>query len=194
MGLIRGVVMLNVCVFCGSKAGDRVEFVEAAEDVGRYLALRGHVLVYGGGSTGMMGVLADAALAHGGRVVGVITEHLARPELMHSGVADMRVTRDMHERKSQMHVLSDVYVALPGGFGTMEEFFEATTWAQLELHDHPVAILNTCGLYDGLVELMDRMLACGFLSARCRALVSVFSETAELCDWIDRNSGVGGEG
>lgn len=178
--------MVNVCVFCGSKTGDRAEFVQATAELGRYLSRRGHTVIYGGGSTGIMGILADTVLSDGGQIIGVITEHLARPELMHAGVPDMRVTADMHKRKAMMHDLSDVYVALPGGFGTMEEFFEATTWAQLELHTRPVAVLNIAGLYDGLIQMMDQMVERGFISGRCRELVSVFTETAALCDWLNR--------
>jgi uncharacterized protein (TIGR00730 family) len=115
----------------------------------------------------------------------VITEQLAQPELMHYGVADMRVTADMHQRKAMMHQLSDAYVALPGGLGTMEELFEAVTWAQLELHARPIAILNIDGLYDGLVQLLDTMRQRGFLSSRCRSLVTVVNSVDELCRWID---------
>lgn len=180
--------MLNVCVFCGSRTGDRSEFVTSTEMLGRYLSQPGHTVIYGGGSTGIMGILADTVLSEGGQIIGIITRHLARPELMHAGVQDMRITADMHERKAMMHALSDVYVALPGGFGTMEEFFEATTWAQLELHTRPVAILNSMGLYDGLVQMMDQMVERGFLSQRCRSLVAVFTEAAALCEWLSRKA------
>ena len=172
--------MLSICVFCGSKSGDRPEYAEAADELGRALARAGHQLIYGGGSTGIMGLLAEAVLIGGGRVIGVITEHLARPELMHAGVADMRITGDMHARKSLMHSLADVYVILPGGFGTMEEFFEAVTWAQLELHERPVLLLNVAGLYDGLIRMMDDMVVHGFLSPRCRALVTVCESSEQL--------------
>jgi uncharacterized protein (TIGR00730 family) len=133
-----------------------------------------------------MGQLADAMLARGGEVVGVITTQLAQPELMHLRVRDMRVMADMHQRKALMHELSDVYIALPGGLGTMEEFFEAVTWAQLELHARPIAILNVNGLYDGLVELLDTMKSRGFLSSRCRSLVTVCESVEELCGWLEQ--------
>jgi uncharacterized protein (TIGR00730 family) len=133
-----------------------------------------------------MGQLADAMLARGGEVVGVITTQLAQPELMHLRVRDMRVMADMHQRKALMHELSDVYIALPGGLGTMEEFFEAVTWAQLELHARPIAILNVHGLYDGLVELLDTMKSRGFLSSRCRSLVTVCESVEELCGWLEQ--------
>ncbi len=172
--------MLRVCVFCGSKSGDRAEYAESAEQLGQWLARGGHTLIYGGGSTGMMGLLAEAVLAERGAVIGVITEHLARPELMHAGVCDMRITRDMHARKALMHELSDVYVGLPGGFGTLEELFEAVTWAQLELHARPVLLLNVAGLYDGLIRLLDDMTVHGFLSLRCRRLMTICSTDEEL--------------
>jgi len=181
--------MPAVCVFCGSKSGDRPEYAEAAEELGRSLARSGYPLIYGGGSTGIMGLLAESVLQGGGRVTGVITEHLARPELMHPGVADMRITADMHARKSLMHSLADVYVILPGGFGTMEEFFEAVTWAQLELHERPVLLLNVAGLYDGLVRLMDDMVAHGFLSQRCRSLVTVCADGEQLWQQLNRVAG-----
>lgn len=132
----------------------------------------------------MMGVIADAVLAQGGKIVGVIPQHLARPELIHSGVADMRITVDMHERKALMHSLADVYVALPGGYGTLEELFEAVTWAQLELHTREVKVLNIGGLYNGLVEMLDRMTETGFLSTTCRRHLEVFSTVDEMSTWI----------
>ena len=177
--------MVSVCVFCGARGGDLVGYGDSARLLARHLAGAGIRLIYGGGSTGIMGSLADEMLAAGGDITGVITEQLAQPELMHHHVADMRITADMHQRKALMHQLSDAYIALPGGLGTMEEFFEAVTWAQLEIHARPIAILNLHGLYDGLVQLLDTMKQRGFLSPRCRSLVSVFSSTEELCRWID---------
>lgn len=177
--------MANICVFCGSKSGHQPEFVAAARELGEYLAQNGHTLIYGGGSTGIMGVIADTVLSKEGPIVGVIPLHLARPELMHSSVSDMRITADMHERKALMHRLSDVYIALPGGFGTMEELFEAVTWAQLDLHAHPVAILNIAGLYDGMVHMIHAMKQEGFLSQKCLNLLSIFHSTSELIEWLD---------
>ncbi len=176
--------MAHICVFCGSRSGDSQQFADAAVALGSLISEFGHTLVYGGGSTGIMGVIADAVLANNGKIVGVIPSHLARPELMHSGVADMRVTADMHERKAMMHSLADVYIALPGGYGTLEELFEAVTWAQLELHTRQVKILNIGGLYDGLVEMLDRMMETGFLSRDCRRHLEVFSTVDEMSAWI----------
>jgi uncharacterized protein (TIGR00730 family) len=176
--------MARICVFCGSRAGDSEEFAEVAETLGAFLAQGGHTVVYGGGSTGIMGILADAALRHGGTVIGVIPRHLARPELMHNGVADMRITVDMHERKALMHSLADAYIALPGGYGTLEELFEAVTWAQLELHTREVTVLNVCGLFDGLSTMLDQMTEHGFLSEDCRRHLRVFSNIEQVLEWV----------
>ena len=183
--------MVSVCVFCGSRAGDHPDFIAAAETLGQFLAKQKHTLVYGGGSTGIMGAVADAMLQQDGHIIGVIPEHLARVELMHSDVADMRITRDMHERKALMHQLSDVYVTLPGGFGTMEELFEAVTWAQLELHARPIALLNLHGLYDGLVELIASMTHNGFLSSKCQELLTVFTSVDDLIQWLRQQTASG---
>lgn len=178
--------MANICVFCGSRSGDDSQYANAARELGRFLSANNHTLVYGGGSTGIMGVIADAMLESQGQIIGVIPAHLARPELMHSAVKDMRLTADMHERKAMMHQLSDAYVALPGGFGTMEELFEAITWAQLELHSRPIVVVNINGIYDGLVQLIDSMAAHGFLSAKCRNLVTIVHDTEGLHTWLVR--------
>lgn len=180
--------MASICVFCGSRSGDRPEYAQAAHDLGLYLAESGHRLIYGGGSTGIMGAVADAVLQKNGHIIGVIPTHLARVELMHAAVQDMRVTADMHERKALMHQLADVYVVLPGGFGTMEEFFEAVTWAQLDLHTRPIAVLNLFGIYDGLIELMDTMMRAGFLSATCRAHVTEFRDLLLLTEWLQHKA------
>lgn len=177
--------MVSICVFCGSKTGDSPQYLQAARALGQYLAMNNHQLIYGGGSTGMMGAIADAMLPLRGRIIGVIPTHLARVELMHTEVSDMRVTADMHERKALMHQLSDVYVALPGGFGTMEELFEAITWAQLDLHTRPIVVVNINGIYDGLVQLIDSMKSSGFLSTQCRNLVNVVPDEASLLQWLD---------
>lgn len=177
--------MAAICVFCGSKPGSDPVFRSAARSLGRFLAENGHTTVYGGGSVGLMGELADEVLRCGGRITGVITRHLARAELMHADVPDMRITADMHERKALMHSLADAYVALPGGYGTMEELFEAVTWAQLELHALPIAVLNVGGLYDGLQQLIAGMAAQGFLSDHCRSLITVADSDSGLHHWIE---------
>ncbi|MDA1232074.1 MAG: TIGR00730 family Rossman fold protein, partial [Planctomycetota bacterium] len=144
----------------------------------------GHTLVYGGGSTGIMGILANVVLQNGGKVIGVIPQHLARPELMHDRVSDMRITIDMHTRKALMHSLADAYIALPGGYGTLEELFEAVTWSQLALHSRPVKVLNINGLFDGLVAMLDQMTHHGFLSLACRQHLEVYSTTEESLPWV----------
>lgn len=176
--------MLSICVFCGSREGNRPEYSAAAEELGSWISENQCRLIYGGGSTGIMGRIADAVLDGNGQIVGVITEQLAQPELMHHGVSDMRIVADMHRRKAMMHELSDVYVTLPGALGTMEEFFEAAAWAQLTIHARPVAILSSGGFYAALTELLDAMVQADFLSLSCRRLIHVFSETSALCEWL----------
>lgn len=177
--------MARICVFCGSRSGDLSEFNRAAENLGSHLVRCGHTLVYGGGRTGMMGILADRVLQNGGKVIGVIPQHLARPELMHECVPDMRITIDMHARKAVMHSLADAYIALPGGYGTLEELFEAVTWSQLALHSRPVKVLNINGLFNGLVDMLDQMTNHGFLSVECRQHLQVYSTTEELLPWVE---------
>ena len=164
--------MKSVCVYCGSNSGRNPVFVETARNVGAALAGRGIEIVYGGGRVGLMGELADAALAAGGRVQGIIPEFLALKEIAHLELTDLHVVRSMHARKAMMVQLSEAFIALPGGIGTMEELFEVWTWAQLGHHTHPVGLLNVEGYYDDLVAFLDRMNDEGFLNgAHRRALV-----------------------
>ena len=155
--------MKSVCVFCGSSDGARPAYADAARAFGRMLAVRGLTLVYGGGNVGMMRQLADAVLEAGGRVVGVIPEQLVDRERAHRGVSELRVVGSMHERKALMVALSDAFIALPGGFGTLDELFEVLTWAQLGLHDKPCALLNVDGYFDHLVSLVERARVDGFI-------------------------------
>jgi uncharacterized protein (TIGR00730 family) len=138
--------MKRICVFCGSSSGNRPEYRAAAEELGTELARRNIGLVYGGGNVGLMGVLADAVLGAGGEAVGVIPEHLMAREIGHDGLTKLDVVRSMHERKALMADLSDAFIALPGGFGTLEEFCEVVTWTQLGLHSKPCGILNVLGI------------------------------------------------
>lgn len=147
----------SVCVYCGSSPGLMPEYRDAAISVGRLLAHEGITLVYGGGNVGLMGAMADSALAHGGRVIGVIPHALVAMEVAHHGVSELLAVGDMHERKKKMADLADAFVALPGGIGTLEEIFEAMTWSQLCIHDKPCGFLNTCGYYDGLFQFMRHM-------------------------------------
>lgn len=174
--------MQRLCVFCGSAAGVRPAYAEAARALARELVRRGIGLVYGGGSVGLMGILADAVLASGGDVVGVIPRGLATPELAHPGVRDLRVVRSMHERKALMAALADGFVALPGGLGTLEETLEVLTWAQLGIHQKPVGLLNAAGYWDALLALLAHAAREGFLSAEHRALLLAADTASALLD------------
>ena len=157
--------MRAVCVYCGSNAGSRPLYAERAAALGTRLAREGLALVYGGGNVGLMGIVADAALAAGGEVVGVIPQQLVQWEVAHRGLTRLEVVANMHERKARMFDLSDAFVALPGGFGTLDEMFEMLTWRQLGLGDKPCAFLDVDGFYAPLVAMMDRMVEERFLHA-----------------------------
>jgi uncharacterized protein (TIGR00730 family) len=158
-----GSFMQSVCVFCGSSGNARAEYFDAARETGVALARRGLLLVYGGARVGLMGALAGAALAAGGRVTGVIPRTLVEKEVAHSGLTDLRVVESMHDRKALMNELSDAFVALPGGFGTLDELFETLTWGQLGFHAKPCGLLNIRGYYAPLLALCDRAVEDGFL-------------------------------
>ena len=165
--------MRRLCVFCGSSGGGRPAYGDAARRLGAAMARRGLGLVYGGGHVGLMGVLADAVLAGGGEIIGVIPQALIDRELAHPKVADMRVVQTMHERKALMAELSDAFLALAGGYGTADETFEMLTWAQLKIHDKPIGLLNVDGFFDPLLAWLDRAVADGFIKPRHRNLVRV---------------------
>lgn len=169
-------------VFCGSSVGGRPVYAAAAAALGRALAERGVALVYGGGCVGLMGILADATLAAGGHVVGVIPQALVDLEVCHRGLPDLRVVASMHERKALMAELADAFVALPGGIGTLEEFFEVWTWTQLGVHRKPCGLLNVAGYYAPLLACIDHLVAERFLHPTHRALVLVEAEPAALLD------------
>jgi uncharacterized protein (TIGR00730 family) len=152
-----------VCVFCGSSAGSDPRFVEAARDAGTLLARRGLELVFGGGHNGMMGALADAALAAGGRVTGVIPQHLMRPEVVHLGLSELIVVDSMHQRKRLMADRADCFLVLPGGYGTLDETFEMVTWLQLGLQRKPLALINVGGYFDPLLQWVRHAVASGFV-------------------------------
>lgn len=172
----------RVCVFCGSSAGSDLVHRRSAETFGALLARERIELVYGGGSVGLMGTIADAVLAASGHVIGVIPEFLATRELLHTGVTDLRVTRDMHERKALMASLADGFVAMPGGLGTFEELFEVLTWSQLGLHRKPIGLLNVAGYFDPLVAMIDRAIHDGFCKEQHRQLFVVDSEPTRLLE------------
>ena len=191
--------MKRVCVFCGSSSGVRPGYRAAAEELGRRLAGRGMGLVYGGARVGLMGAVADAVLSARGQVIGVIPEALVSKELAHTGLTELRVVASMHERKAVMADLSDGFIAIPGGWGTLEELFEVLTWGQLGLHQKPCGLLNVEQYFDGLLSFADRMIEEGFVRRENGAMISVSSDPAALIDllvaytpsrsvekWIDR--------
>ena len=172
--------MERICVFCGSNSGASPDYARAAARMGTLLAERGITLIYGGGHVGLMGVLADAALKAGGRVIGVIPEALEAREVAHTGLTELRVVRSMHERKALMSELADGFIALPGGIGTMEEWFEVWTWGQLGIHPKPLGMLNVAGYYDHLLAFFDRMVADGFLPHAHRSMAIVGKDAEDL--------------
>ena len=174
--------MKRLCVFCGSSHGANPAYAEAAVTLGTLLAKRGIGLVYGGGNVGLMGVIADAALAAGGEVIGVIPKSLADREVAHHGVTDLRVVDSMHTRKAMMAELSDAFIAMPGGVGTFEEFFEAITWTQLGLHRKACGLLNVAGFYTPLAVFIDQAVSEGFIKPVHRAAIVVDDNLERLLD------------
>src|SRR5687767_10192314 len=170
--------MKRVCVFCGSNRGDNPAYASVAIQLGEILAARNMGLVYGGGCVGLMGVLADAVLANGGDVIGVIPKHLSSKEIAHYGLKDLRVVDSMHQRKALMAELADGFITLPGGFGTFEEFLEIVTWGQLGLHRKPAGLLNVCGFYNPLLAQMELSIREGFIR-RDNARLILASENPE---------------
>ena len=177
--------MRRICVFCASNSGARPEYRAITEELGRELARKKVSVVYGGGKVGLMGALADAALAAGGEVVGVIPEQLMAREIGHPGLTKLHVVRSMHERKAMMADLSDAFIALPGGFGTLEEFFEVVTWAQLGLHAKPCGILNVHRYYSSLLAMLDHAVHEGLLRAENRDLILARESVPELLRALD---------
>lgn len=172
----------RICVYCGSNPGSDPAHRSAARALGAFLARSGLGLVYGGGNVGLMGAVADGALSQGGEVIGVIPRSLMEKELGHGGVTELRVVASMHERKQMMVDLSDAFIALPGGFGTLDELFETLTWLQLAFHDKPVGLLNVGGFFDGLVEFIHHMSRQGFLKPEHARCVLVESEASKLLE------------
>ena len=190
--------MRQICVFCGSRSGVSYAYEEGARRLGWALAKAGITLVYGGGRVGLMGVLADTVLGSGGEVIGVIPKALVRREVAHAGLSDLRVVGSMHERKALMSELSEGFVMLPGGIGTLEEFFEVLSWAQLGVHSKPCGLLNVEDYYEPLLAFLDHAVVRGFLSEQHRSMVLVKTEpelllkafaryqAPEVAEWIDR--------
>ncbi len=178
----------SLCVYCGSRAGNTAEFAAVAREVGGWIARRGGQLVYGGGHNGLMGILADAALAEGGRVIGVIPKALVEKEYAHTGCTELRIVENMHDRKRLMAEQADAFLALPGGIGTLEEFFEVWTWRQLGYHDKPVGLLNFNGFYDGLLAFLRSAAANGFMNASQMSLIRSEGNAAALLEALVRDA------
>jgi len=191
--------MKSICVFCGSSSGFDPRFAEAARAVGDHLASADVRLIYGGGKIGLMGTLADAALAAGGEVIGVIPRMLIEREVGHEGLTELRIVESMLERKTHMVELSDGFIALPGGTGTLDELFEVWTWAQLGLHTKPLGILDVAGFYGGLIEFLDHVARQGFARQEQRSMLLIDDDPGRLLDrmrafrspiagkWLDRD-------
>jgi len=178
--------MKAVCVYCGSSNGARPVYAEAAKAFGRALVQNDLSLVYGGGRVGLMGLIADEVLAAGGRAVGVIPELLLAKEVGHTDLTELHVVPDMHERKKRMADLSDAFVAMPGGVGTFEEFFEVYTWAQLGYHQKPVGLLDVNGYFDPLLAMLRHTVEEGFMRAPYLDIIQVAAEPAEMIDKLAR--------
>ncbi|MGA2672319.1 MAG: TIGR00730 family Rossman fold protein [Terracidiphilus sp.] len=169
----------RVAVYCGSADGNNPAFLNEARALGKAIAAAGLGLVYGGAKVGLMGAVADAALAGGAAVTGVLPEVLAGKEIAHGGLSSLELVATMHERKARMVELADAFLVLPGGYGTLEELLEAVTWAQLRLHAKPCILINTAGYWDGLLKFLDTAVAAGFLKAKNRGLLRVATNAAE---------------
>ena len=176
--------MKSICVYCGSNAGNRPIYAERAVALGQRIAHEGLALIYGGGNVGLMGLAADAALAAGGEVIGVIPEQLVTWEVAHKGVSRLEVVANMHERKMRMFDLADAFVALPGGFGTLDEMFEMLTWRQLGIGDKPCAFLDVDGFYAPLLQMIDRMVAERFLHPEQRADLWHGEDIDAMLEWM----------
>jgi len=169
----------RVAVYCGSANGNDAAFLAEAQALGAAIAAAGLGLVYGGASVGLMGAVADAALAGGAEVIGVLPDVLAGKEIAHAGLTRLELVSTMHERKARMAELADAFLVLPGGYGTLEELLEVVTWAQLRLHAKPIVLINTVGYWDGLLGFLDTALAAGFLKPKNRALMLVAGSALE---------------
>lgn len=172
--------MKAIGIFCGSSSGENPLYIETARYVGKTLAAADISIVYGGGKVGLMGAVADACLAHGGHVVGVMPRGLFEKEIAHKGLSELHVVENMHERKTKMAELSDGFIALPGGAGTLEEIFEQWTWAQLGIHHKPCAFLNINGYYDPLQTMVDKMVTEGFMHARYADMLPFATEAESV--------------
>lgn len=180
----------SVCVYCGSRSGNTPEFAAMARQIGRWIGLHGGQLVFGGGHNGLMGIMADAALAAGARVVGVIPKALVEKEWAHSGCTELHIVETMHERKRIMAEHADAFLALPGGIGTLEEFFEVWTWRQLGYHDKPVGLLNSGGYYDALLAFLASAVTQGFMSDWQMELIHTDDDAERLLQALVQAAGL----
>ncbi|MFC5522251.1 TIGR00730 family Rossman fold protein [Polaromonas jejuensis] len=180
----------SLCVYCGSRLGNQAEFAAVARQIGTWIATHGGQLVYGGGHNGLMGIMADAALAAGGRVIGVIPKALVEKEWAHTGCTQLHVVDNMHERKRIMAEHADAFLALPGGIGTLEEFFEVWTWRQLGYHNKPVGLLNLGGYYDSLLSFLQSAVTSGFMSDWQMGLIRTGSEVEPLLEALVQAAGM----
>lgn len=180
--------MKNVCVYCGSSDKMHPDYMTAAREMGAVIARRGLRVIYGAGSTGLMGAVADGALEAGGEVIGVIPEYFNTPQLAHNGLTQLEVVDTIHQRKARMAEIADAFTALPGGYGTFEELFEILTWAQIGLHTKPIGLLNTRGYFDPLVEMVDHARREGFIYAEHRALFEVAGRADELLARLENHN------
>jgi uncharacterized protein (TIGR00730 family) len=180
-------MMKRICIFTGSRYGKLAEYAAVAVQLGRELVARGCGLVYGGGNVGLMNAIADTVLDSGGEVIGVIPNSLVSREVAHRGLTELRVVQSMHERKAVMAELSDGFIAMPGGIGTMEEFFEVLSWAQLGIHEKPCGLLNVAGYYDPLIQFLDHAVSHDFLKPTHRSLMIVESEPDKLLDRFEES-------
>ena len=176
---------MKVAVFCGSSSGNKPEFLQATKELGAYLAQNGIDLVYGGGKVGLMGAIADAFIENGGKVYGVIPQHLKSREIAHEGLTELTVVADMHERKATMATMADAFVALPGGAGTLEEIFEAWNWAQLGHHQKPCAFYNVDGFYNPLIDMISHMSDSGFVRPQYAEMLIHANQPDELLSLIN---------
>ena len=181
-------MLRRICVYCGSRTGVHPEYTEQARILGRILAERDLELVFGGGSIGLMGVVADSVLEAGGSVIGVIPKFLSRKEVLHQALTETRIVASMHERKALMEKLSDAFIALPGGLGTFEELFEILTWSQLGLHRKNVGLLNVRGFFDPFETLLSNAIEEGFVKPEYRELTFLSSNVQELLDNLESHS------
>lgn len=177
----------NVCVYCGSRTPLNPIFTEAAVQTGKLLAQHGWGLVYGGGKVGMMGLVANATLEHGGDVIGVIPTPLKKEEVVHTGLTELHETQDMHTRKALMEARSDAFIVLPGGFGTLDEFFEILTWRQLGFHNDPIYLLNIDGYFDGLTHFFERALKTDFIQQSSLELVQITNSVTDTMEMLTRD-------